>query len=88
MADSVVSWMRYKKQRNQSYKRLGAKSLITQVKKYADQYGDDAVIQVIENCKANQYQCITFDAIGKLASKKQTGRVESYDYDADTEGTI
>ena len=88
MAEVVVDWMRYKKSRGQSYKRLGAKSLITQIKKYADQFGDEAVIQVIENCKANQYQGITFDAIAKMASKKHQGRVESYDYGADTEDTI
>lgn len=86
----VISWMKYKKEEwRKPYKRLGAKSLITQVKNNVDKYGEDAVIQVIHNSMANGYQGITFDSIGKNVAKKTTdSRREEHDYDADTEGVL
>lgn len=86
----VVSWMRYKKEEwKKPYKRLGAKSLITQVKNHVDKYGEDAVIQAIRNSMANGYQGITFDSIGKnFVNKAADARREEHDYEADTEGVL
>lgn len=86
----VVSWMKYKKEEwRKPYKRLGAKSLITQVKNHVDKYGEDAVIQAIRNSMANGYQGITFDSIGKnFAKKAPDSRREEHDYEADMEGVL
>ena len=86
----VVSWMKYKKDEwRKPYKRLGAKSLITQVKNHVDKYGDEAVIQAIRNSMANGYQGITFDSIGKnFAKKAADARREEHDYEADMEGVL
>lgn len=89
MADSVVEWLKYKKQRKEAYKPVSIKKFITQVKGYADQYGEEAVITVISDSIANGYMGVAFASI----KKKQGGtpadrRKAEYDYDADTEGVL
>lgn len=65
LSESVVEWMKYKKEKHQPYKPRGIKSLITQVSNYAKQYGEDVMIQTIANSMANGYMGITFDKAEK-----------------------
>lgn len=90
LAESVAEWLRYKKQKKQKYKPIGVKNLISQVHKYAEQYGEEAMIRVIADSMANGYQGITFNQLDKRSgggSSRSGGRVASYDY-SDTEGSI
>lgn len=66
LREAVSNWLAYKKERRQSYKPTGLKSLLTQIRNSAKAYGDKAVAEVIEQSIANNYQGITFD---KLKSK-------------------
>ena len=89
MADSVVEWLRYKKQRKEAYKPVSIKKFITQVKGYADQYGEDAVITVISDSIANGYMGVAFASIKKKHGGGPADRRKAeYDYDADMEGVL
>lgn len=89
LAAAVVEWMKYKKQKRQPYQPKGIKKLITQVKNYADNYGEDAMIRVISNSMANGYQGITFDAVRKEAGGGLPDkRREKHDYEADMEDAV
>ncbi len=89
MADSVIEWLKYKKQRREAYKSVSIKKFITQVKGYAEQYGDEAVMTVISDSIANGYMGVAFANIKK---KKTSGpadrRREEHDYEADMEDTL
>ena len=88
MADSVVEWLKYKKQRREAYKPVSIKKLITQVKGYAEQYGEEAVMTVISDSIANGYMGVAFASIkGKKPNGWSGSRTANYDY-SDTEGAL
>jgi len=88
MADSVVEWLKYKKQRREAYKPVSIKKFITQVKGYAEQYGDEAVMTVISDSIANGYMGVAFASIkGKKPNGGSGSRTANYDY-SDTEGAL
>ena len=66
------NWLAYKKEKNQSYKPQGLKSLITTVTKNVQKYGAEAVIDVIEYSMSNNYQGIIFDSLNKSAKQNGT----------------
>lgn len=69
-------WLAYKQEKRQAYKPMGLKSLATQVKKYADQYGETAVADLIRLCMSSNWQGIIWD---KLEQQKKPN--EGYQYD-------
>lgn len=85
LAEAVVEWMKYKKEKHQPYKPRGIKSLITQVSNYAKQYGEEAMIQTIANSMANGYMGITFDKAEKNSGAE--GRVNRGHPEPPTDGT-
>lgn len=88
MADSVVEWLKYKKQRREAYKPVSIKKFITQVKGYAEQYGEEAVMTVISDSIANGYMGVAFASIkGKKTNGGSGNRTANYDY-SDTEGAL
>lgn len=88
MADSVVEWLKYKKQRREAYKPVSIKKFITQVKGYAEQYGEEAVMTVISDSIANGYMGVAFASIkGKKPNGGSGSRTANYDY-SDTEGAL
>lgn len=52
----VEEWLAYKKEKGQSYKPTGLKSLITKIQKSAEQYGERAVIDAIDTAMSNSWQ--------------------------------
>lgn len=68
-------WLKYKSEKGQSYKPQGLKSLTTQVRRYAEQFGDQETANAIRDSMANNYQGIIFDRIGK--GKGETGSASS-----------
>ena len=89
MADSVIEWLKYKKQRREAYKPVSIKKFITQVKGYAEQYGEDAVMTVISDSIANGYMGVAFASIKKnKTSGPADRRREEHDYEADMEGVL
>lgn len=52
----VEEWLAYKKEKGQSYKPTGLKSLITKIQKNVEQYGERAVIDAIDTAMSNSWQ--------------------------------
>lgn len=61
-------WLAYKREKRQDYKPTGLKSLVTQARKYAAQYGEQAVADLIRVCMASNWQGIIFDRLSKPSS--------------------
>lgn len=62
---AVTDWLTYKQERRESYKPTGLKSMLTQVKNAAAEYGDAAVVDIIRDSMASGYQGIIFDRLKK-----------------------
>lgn len=67
---AVRDWLSYKKEKRQGYKETGLKSLLSQIRKAADEHGDDAVIDVIHTSMSSNYQGIVFDRLGQRQRKR------------------
>lgn len=65
LAAAVTDWLTYKQERHESYKPTGLKSMLTQVKNAAAEYGDAAVVGIIRDSMASGYQGIIFDRLKK-----------------------
>ena len=76
--NSVKEWFEYKKQRKDKFTEMGKKKLITQIKNNVDKYGVKAVVNLIDECMANNYQGIIFDKLGKPEAKPRY-QIESID---------
>ena len=63
------AWTAYKIEKQQGYQETGFKSLLSQIASSAQQYGDDAVVDVIRQSMSSNYQGIMFDRL-----RAQTGR--------------
>ena len=77
LKEALRGWLEYKAERKEKYVPTGFKSLLTQAKKNAEKYGDDAVIDLIDECKANGYQGIIWDKLAKLPVKAQQPKLEA-----------
>lgn len=62
---AVRDWLSYKKEKRQPYKETGLKSLMTQIRKAADEYGDAPVCEIIRTSMSSNYQGIVFDRLQK-----------------------
>lgn len=65
---AVEKWLQYKKERREEYKPTGLQALITQIGNNVKRYGEDAVIDLIGECMAANWQGIIFD---KLKNRPQ-----------------
>ena len=70
LESTVKDWLTYKHEKRQDYKTVGLNTLLKQISAAAETYGDDAVIQVIRNSMASNYQGITFDRLSKSGARK------------------
>lgn len=66
----MEKWLKYKKERKESYKPMGLQSLLTQVRGKEQEYGIQPVVDVIELSMSNQWRGIIWDKI-KAADKKE-----------------
>ena len=64
LSAAFSSWLQYKREKRQDYKPTGLQSLVTQVQRAAETYGEQAVIDLIGECMANNWQGIIFDRLG------------------------
>lgn len=76
MIAKINEWLDYKAEKRQRYKPTGLKSLIAQIEKQAHRYGESAVIALIEDCMAANYQGIIWDKLERSGGKPtaQTGK--------------
>lgn len=61
LRESVEKWAAYKGERREEYKPVGLQSLVTQITKAAEEYGEAAMIDVITRSMAANYKGIVFD---------------------------
>ena len=57
-------WITYKTERKEPYKETGLKSLLRQVENKAMEYGEPAIIDLIDLCMASSWKGIIFDKLG------------------------
>lgn len=75
LQDAFAAWVRYKHEKRQDYKPTGLRSLVTQVQKAAETYGEQAVIDLIGECMANNWQGIIFDRLKSGQTPRRGGNV-------------
>lgn len=73
--DKLTEWLAYKRERRESYKPLGMKSLITQVRKQEKQLGALAVIDAIDTSMANGWKGIIWE---RARSGTKTQSLDDY----------
>ena len=61
--EQMERWLQYKKERKEAYKPVGLQSVVSQVRKKVDEFGEDAVIDVIELSMSNQWRGIIWEKI-------------------------
>ena len=61
LEQAVTGWITYKREKRQAYKPSGLNSLLAQVQKNANTFGDTAVIHAIHESMASNYQGIVWD---------------------------
>jgi hypothetical protein len=64
LRQSVRAWTAYKIEKRDAYKETGYKSLLSQIRKNAEQYGDEAVADIISVSMSSNYAGIVFDRLG------------------------
>lgn len=65
--NKIMEWLEYKQERKEIYKETGLKSLLSQIDNQIEIYGEDAIVELINDCMASNYKGIIFD---KLKNKK------------------
>ncbi len=73
LRSATEAWLRYKKEKNQSYKPEGLRALVSEIRNNAEKYGDQAVIDLINKCMSSNWQGIIFDRLAKSPPPKSRG---------------
>ena len=60
----MYEWITYKVERKEGYKETGLKSLLRQVENKAMEYGEPAIIDLIDLCIGRSYKGIIFEKLG------------------------
>lgn len=63
LLEAVNEWLCYKQERKEGYKPTGLKSLVTSIRKHAEQYGDEAVAALIGECMAAGWKGIIWERL-------------------------
>ena len=66
----IEEWLKYKWERKEYYKETGFKTLLARIDSATSQYGVEEVINLIDECMANNYKGIIFEKL-KNKSKGQ-----------------
>lgn len=69
LRESVEKWVTYKGERREEYKPVGLQSLVTQITKAAEGYGEEAMIDVITRSMAANYKGIVFDWLKEASTR-------------------
>lgn len=72
LKQAVMAWTRYKIEKRDGYKEIGYRSLLYQIRKHAEQFGDEAVADIISVSMSSNYAGIVFDRLkGRPMSKTE-----------------
>ena len=67
----MYEWITYKTERKEPYKETGMKSMLRQVENKAMEYGEPALIDLIDLCMASSWKGIIFEKLGAAPAKAQ-----------------
>lgn len=78
--DKIKEWLIYKDERKDKYKETGLNNLLKQIEKKIDEYGEDAIIDLIDECMANNWKGIIFDKLTKtkMSASNKKGWEDEY----------
>lgn len=79
LSEKLLTWMKYKTERKEGYKEQGMKSLLTQIVKKSEQYGDASLGDLIDECMASNWKGIIWEKLENQRSKygNNEGRIEN-----------
>ena len=67
----IEEWVSYKKERkDKEYTEIGFKRLLSQIENNVNKYGEETVIELIDDCMASNYKGIVFDKLKNQKTKK------------------
>lgn len=78
--NAIRDWLKYKKEKKQSYKLTGLKTLLNKLKGWKENNGDDYVIDAIQNSICNNYSGIFPKKDKQVDTPKKYGDGSVYDY--------
>lgn len=67
---TVENWLSYKAEKRQSYKGTGLEMLLNKIEKQVSLYGETAVVELIEESMANNWQGIAWGKLEKSTPKR------------------
>jgi len=78
--NTVNDWIKYKHEKGKAYKPVGFKSLLSEIRNNANTYGNEAVIQAINQSMASNYQGIVWEKLERGGQKydKPSGAVKEF----------
>lgn len=65
LLEKIKDWLEYKKEKNQGYKPKGLENLLTQIFNKYKEFGEGALVSVISDSMANNWQGIIWDKLEK-----------------------
>ncbi len=71
------NWLKYKVERRDSYKETGLLSLLRQVQKHVDKYGETEVAELIEKCMGSNWQGIIWERLEKGNYRSKSDRIST-----------
>lgn len=77
--EAIDTWLQYKKEKKQTYKATGLKTLLNKIKKQLETNGEQYVIDCIENTISNNWQGIVWKE-KKQFNNKYNNQVEQPQY--------
>lgn len=82
---AITEWLAYKKEKGNTYKPIGLKRLLTEIKNNADKHGEPAIVDLIKTCESRNYQGIIFNMLeqdgGKAGSRPNRTIPPTYNID-------
>lgn len=60
---AVKDWIKYKTEKGQAYKPTGLNSFLVQVQKHAQKHGNKIIIELINDCMANNWAGVAWDRL-------------------------
>lgn len=70
LKNKIIDWVKYKQEKNKPYKEQGLKSLLRQIENKTREYGVEKIVDLIDECMANNYQGIIFEKLKQSAQKE------------------
>lgn len=67
VAAKMSEWIRYKTERKEGYKETGLRTLLRRIESNTQAFGEEAIIQLIDDSMASDWKGIIFDRLGKQA---------------------